>query len=141
MFRTVAGETTRFAGGCATIVTLAELRESAPWREAFHDKLKDHRFYELISTTLTADFEYFFLVLEDDDRVVRAIQPVFFVHQNLIEGLTGPARETVDRIQKKFPRFLTLKTLMVGCSAGQGHLGACRPEDAAWVAKALHHSL
>ena len=66
--RTVAGETTRFAGGCATIVTLAELRESAPWREAFHDKLKDHRFYELISTTLTADFEYFFLVLEDDDR-------------------------------------------------------------------------
>lgn len=139
--RTVSGETTRFPGGRATLVTLGDLRESIAWREAFRDKLKDHRFYELVGTTLTADFEYFFLILEDEGGVVRAIQPVFFVHQNLTEGLTGPARETVARIQKKFPRFLTLKTLMVGCSAGEGHLGACRPGDAEWVATALHHCL
>jgi predicted N-acyltransferase len=139
--RTVSGETARFPGGHATIVTLAELRESTAWREAFQNQLKDHRFYELVGTTLTADFEYFFLVLKDDDGVVRAIQPLFFVHQNLTEGMTGPARETIDRIRKKFPRFLTLKTLMVGCSAGEGRLGACRPDNAEWVAEALHSCL
>jgi predicted N-acyltransferase len=30
---------------------------------------------------------------------------------------------------------------MVGCAAGEGHLGACNPEDEAWVAEALHASL
>jgi len=30
---------------------------------------------------------------------------------------------------------------MVGCAAGEGHLGACSPEDEAWVAEALHASL
>jgi predicted N-acyltransferase len=34
-----------------------------------------------------------------------------------------------------------MKTLMVGCSAGEGHLGACRPEDAPWTAEALHSFL
>jgi predicted N-acyltransferase len=34
-----------------------------------------------------------------------------------------------------------MKTLMVGCTAGEGHLGTCRPEDAEWVARALHSCL
>ncbi len=135
------GDAVRFPGGRATIVTLAELRDSAPWRQVFQDQLKDHRFYQLLSTTLTAGFEYFFLILEDAEAQVRAVQPLFFVHQNLTEGLTGPARETIDRIRRKFPGFLKLKMLMVGCSAGQGHLGLCRPEDAEWVAEALHFCL
>ncbi len=120
---------------------LAELRDSPAWHVAFRDKCKDHRFYELISVTLTADFDYHFIVLEDEERTVRAIQPVFFVRQNLAEGVAGPTREAIDRVRRKFPRFLTLKTLMVGCSAGEGHLGVCRPEDAAWVAEALHSCL
>ena len=133
--------TVRFPSGTATIVTLAELADSVAWRKAFQDKLKDHRFYELVGTTLTVGFEYFFLVLEDNEKQVRAIQPLFFVRQNLTEGVTGPVRHTIDRIRRKFPRFLTLKTLMVGCSAGEGHLGACRPEDAEWTAEALHACL
>jgi predicted N-acyltransferase len=30
---------------------------------------------------------------------------------------------------------------MVGCTAGEGHLGTCRPEDAEWTARALHSCL
>ena len=131
----------RIPNGLARIVTLAELRDCPAWHEAFRDNCKDHRFYELIGTTLTESFDYFFLILEDDEQHVRAIQPLFFVRQNLTEGLAGPARRTVDRIQRRFPRFLTMKTLMVGCAAGEGHLGACRPEDAKWVAQALHSCL
>jgi predicted N-acyltransferase len=141
MKRPVSGNTIRIPGGYATIVTLAELRDSAAWHRVFRDKLKDHRFYELVGTTLTDEFEYFFLVLEDNDREVRAIQPLFFVRQSLTEGVTGPVRNAVDRIRRTFPRFLTLKTLMVGCSAGEGHLGVCRPQDALWVAEALHSCL
>ncbi len=122
-------------------MTLAELAGCPAWHEAFRDKCKDHRFYELIDATLENDFDNFFLVLEDTDREVRAIQPLFFVRQNLTEGVTGPLRAAIDRIRKNFPRFLTMKTLMVGCAAGEGHLGVCHPEDTAWVAEALHSCL
>ena len=65
----------------------------------------------------------------------------FSFRQNLTEGVTGPLRAAIDRIRKNFPRFLTMKTLMVGCAAGEGHLGACHPEDEDWVAEALHSCL
>lgn len=136
-----SGHTVRIPNGFATIVTQAQVRDSSAWRQVFRDKCKDHRFYELIGATLTDSFDYFFLILEDDERRVRAIQPLFFVRQNLTEGVAGPVRETLDRIRRRFPRFLTTKTLMVGCTAGEGHLGTCRPEDAEWAARALHSCL
>ncbi len=111
------------------------------WQEALRRQCKDHRFYELISTTINPDFDYRFLVLEDDQRRVRAIQPVFFVRQNLTEGVAGPLRRVIDRVRLTFPRFLTLKTLFVGCAAGEGHLGAVRPEDLEWTAAALQSAL
>ncbi len=133
--------TVRIPGGFATLVTQAQLHDCQAWQEAFRDQCKDHRFYELIGTTLTDRFDYFFIVLEDSEHQVRAIQPLFFVRQNLTEGVTGRARSAIDRIRRKFPRFLTMKTLMVGCTAGEGHLGAVRPEDADWAAGALHSCL
>jgi hypothetical protein len=135
------GTTVPIPGGFASIVTPADLQDRPAWREAFRDKCKDHRFYELTGATLTEEFDYFFIVLEDDSHRVRAIQPLFFVRQNLTEGVAGPLRVTIDRIRQKFPRFLTMKTLMIGCTAGEGHLGACRVEDMKWVAEALHSCL
>lgn len=139
--RRPVGISVRVPGGSASIVTLPDLQDCPAWREAFRDQCKDHRFYELIGTTLTDKFDYFFLVLEDEKQRVRAIQPLFFVRQNLTEGVAGTVREAIDRVRRRFPRFLTLKTLMVGCSAGEGHLGACAPEDAEWTAAALHSCL
>jgi predicted N-acyltransferase len=122
-------------------VRLEELQDVPAWQDALRDKCKDHRFYELIVATLTDNFDYRFIVLEDEAGLVRAIQPLFFVQQNLTEGVGAALRRTVDQVRRKFPRFLTLKTLMVGCTAGEGHLGACRPEDAEWTAEALHSCL
>ncbi len=135
------GSSLRIPGGSVTIVTLDALQECPAWREAFRHRCKDHRFYELIGTTLTDDFDYYFLVLEDEKQRVRAIQPIFFVQQSLTEGVAGVVRDTINRIRRTFPRFLTLRTLMVGCSAGEGHLGACEPEDTAWTATALQACL
>jgi predicted N-acyltransferase len=66
---------------------------------------------------------------------------VFFVRQNLIEGVLGKIRSVVELVRKKFPRFLTMRVLMVGCAAGAGDLGACDEKDEAWMAKALSASL
>src|SRR5207253_9551818 len=66
----------------------------------------------------------------------RSIQPVFFVQQNLVEGVPGKIRSVVDVVRKLFPRFLTMRVLMVGCGAGTGDLGGCDQRDEAWVANA-----
>src|SRR5713101_689898 len=130
-----------FPQGIAKIVTGAELLSCGAWPRAFRDKHKDHRFYEIVEQTLAQDFEYRYLLLEDESGEVRAIQPVFFVRQNLAEGVPGKFRSIVDLVRKQFPCFLTMRVLMVGCAAGEGHLGACRPEDEWWVANALFASL
>jgi len=107
----------------------------------FRDQCKDHRFYEIIEKTLKADFDYHYLLLEDSGGKIRAIQPVFFVRQNVFEGVSGTMRRAVNSLQRIFPRFLTMRILMVGCAAGESHLGACLPEDEEWAADALHTSL
>ena len=130
-----------FAQGTARILTLSSVRNLDAWKHAFQGKCKDHRYYELIEETLANDFEYRYLQLEDSLGKTRAIQPILFVRQNLIEGMRGSFRKIVDLIRKEFPRFLTMRVLMVGCAAGAGELGACSPENEQFVAKALSATL
>ena len=135
------GNTIPIPNGLAKIVSRAELQNSDAWLRAFQDKCKDHRYYEIVEETLEGDFEHHYFVLEDDSGNVRAIQPVFFVRQNLVEGVPGKIRSVVDFVRKKFPRFLTMRVLMVGCAAGTGDLGASDEKDEARVAEALHATL
>jgi predicted N-acyltransferase len=81
------------------------------------------------------------LLLEDDSGGVRAIQPVFFLRQNLVEGVPGKIRSLIELARKIFPRFLTMRVLMAGCAAGAGDLGACDDKDKEWAANALQASL
>src|SRR5689334_5190337 len=97
-----------FVGGVARIFNRSKLADCEEWQRAFHDRCKDHRFYELIEETLANDFEYHYIVVEDAAGGVRAVQPVFFVRQNLVEGIPGKIRTIVDSIRKTFPRFLTM---------------------------------
>ena len=135
------GTTIPVPDGVARIVTRDELKNSDAWPQAFSGKYKDHRYYEIIEQTLANDFEYHYAVLEDSTGKVRAVQPVFFVRQNLVEGVPGKIRSIVDLVRKTFPRFLTMRVLMVGCAAGEGQLGAGAQEDEEWVAKSLHACL
>ena len=127
--------------GVAKIISLADLQNCDAWPRALRNKCKDHRYYEIVEETLEGGFEYHYLLLEDDSGNVRAIQPVFFVRQNLVEGVLGKIRSVVDLVRKRFPRFLTMRVLMVGCAAGTGDLGACDETDETWVANALRASL
>ncbi|PYJ68286.1 MAG: GNAT family N-acetyltransferase, partial [Verrucomicrobia bacterium] len=127
--------------GAAKVFTLADLQECGAWKRAFQDKCKDHRYYEIVEETLRCGFEHYYLLIEDDSGNVRAIQPVFFVRQNLVEGVRGKVRSIVDGIRKIFPRFLTTRVLMVGCAASTGDLDASEEKGEAWVANALWASL
>ena len=127
--------------GVAKVINLAELRNCGPWERAFQNKCKDHRYYEIVEETLRCGFEHHYLLLEDNSGNARAMQPMFFVRQNLIEGVPGKVRSIVDGIRKFFPRFLTMRVLMVGCAAGTGDLGACDEQDDAWVANGLQAGL
>ena len=127
--------------GVMKVVTRAELQNCDAWKRAFQNRCQDHRYYEIVEETLQNDFEHYYLLLEDSSGNVRAVQPVFFVRQNLVEGVPGKIRSVVDAIRKVFPRFLTMRVLMVGCAAGTGDLGTCDKSDEAWTAQALRASL
>ncbi|MDB6147988.1 MAG: hypothetical protein JWO45_1652, partial [Spartobacteria bacterium] len=124
--------------GAAELLSREELERCPDWRRVFARQCKDHRYYDIIEQTLDGGFEHQYLVLKDSGGDVRAIQPLFFVQQNLVEGVRGPIRSMVDWVRRKFPRFLTMRVLMVGCAAGEGHLGNCSVEDEKWVSEALH---
>jgi predicted N-acyltransferase len=128
-------------GLVAKVVTRPQLLDSTAWTRAFAGKCKDHRFYEIVENTLANDFDHRYWVLQDAEEKIRAIQPMFFVRQSLVEGVPGRLRKLVDVVRKTFPRFLTMRVLMVGCAAGEGQLGACEPGDEKAVATALHASL
>jgi predicted N-acyltransferase len=134
------GNVIPFEQGAAKVVRLAELKNRDPWKSAFQNECKDHRYYEIVEETLEG-FEFHYLLLEDASGNMRAVQPMFFVRQNLVEGVPGRIRSVVDLIRKIFPRFLTMRVLMVGCAAGAGDLGACEEKDEAWVANALRATL
>src|SRR5215216_694609 len=123
------GHTVRFSEGVLKVVSLAELHNCEAWRRAFHNKCKDHRYYEIVEETVEGGFDYRYLLLEDGFGKTRAIQPVFFVRQNLIEGVPGQISSIVDCVRKVLPRFLTMHVLMVGCAAGTGDLSACDETD------------
>jgi predicted N-acyltransferase len=127
--------------GTVSVVTGSELRNCDAWQRVFQNKCKDHRYYDIVEETLEGGFEHRYLLLEDDSGTARAIQPVFFVRQNLVEGVPGKISSIVDRVRKILPRFLTMRVLMVGDAAGTGDLGACNPKDEPWVANALQASL
>jgi predicted N-acyltransferase len=126
-----------FPLGVARVLSLAEAQSLEEWKHAFEGKCKDHRYYEIVEESIEPKFEHHYLVLEDQTGKVRAIQPVFFVRQNLVEGIPA-LRAAVTAIRQHFPRFLTMRVLMVGNAAGEGHLSACNPGDEEWLANALH---
>jgi hypothetical protein len=117
-------ESARLASGpdrAIRIVSRDEISGSSHWQSAFAHERKDHRYYELLEDTLKDGFKYGYLVIEDD-RGVSAIQPYFIIDQDLLAGTSGLIRQLVGGLRRVWPRFLYARTLMMGCTAGEGHL-------------------
>jgi hypothetical protein len=107
------------------IALRAEVERLPDWKNAFSRQRKDSRFYEIVEDTLTVGFDYRYFVIRDAQGGTLCIQPFFILDQDLAAGLPMKVRAPVDAVRRLCPRFLQLRTLMVGCAAGEGHLDGC----------------
>jgi len=124
-----------------TVVSRAELSGCAPWTSTFADQRKDYRYYEILDDTLRGNFEYRYFAIVDDNGHVRAIQPFFLVDQDILEGLGAERIHWISFVRRFYPRFLKLRALMVGCSAGEAHLAATETLPVDIVAETLSNGI
>ena len=127
--------------GSVCVATRQQLEKIPAWRKAFANQRKDRRYYEIVEDTIIQGFEYRYFVLEDKSGQVRAVQPFFVLRQDILQGSGPRVLKIVNGIRRKIPSFLTLRTLMVGCAAGEGHVDHASDEEAQWVADQLHQAL
>ena len=135
----IAAVTTSF--GRAIVANRIPLAEADTWAQGLGHVANDHRYYELTHEALNHQFEHYYLILQDRSGTTRAIQPFLIVDQDLATGLPGPVRRALQQVREKFPRTLNMRMLMVGCSAGEGHLVRDALGDDGWVARALGAAL
>lgn len=120
-----------------TTIGPGELSGCAAWRDMFADQRKDHRYYEIIAQTLENDFEYGYFAIADRAGPIRAVQPFFLLDQDILEGIGSTGQRWVARLRQLHPRFLKMRTLMVGCAAGEAHLATADGLPGAAVADIL----
>ncbi len=107
--------------GGVEVVSRAELAQHPEWRCAFAPWRKDRRYYELVEDTLSQGFEHRYFLIRDPRGAVRAVQPFILLDQDILEGVPR-AKPLAAAVRRLWPRFLTMRTLMVGCGAGEGRL-------------------
>jgi hypothetical protein len=129
------GITTTF--GPAEVVRSARSIPQEVWRQTFASEARDARYYEVIEATLTEKFDYRYLILRNTETGQTAVQPFFFIAQDLTDGLPKKIQQMVGRVQHTFPRFMVMRVLMVGCAVGEGQVACSEP----WAVHALHEAL
>lgn len=92
------------------------------WRNSFRAQRKDSRYYEIVEKTICPDFDFRYFLIQDEYGRTRAVQPFFVLDQDVLAGLEPRWQKLAAKIRRFWPRFLFIRTLMVGCAAGEGHL-------------------
>jgi hypothetical protein len=124
-----------------SVISRAELSGCAPWTSTFTDQRKDYRYYEILDDTLRGHFEHRYFAIVDSRGHTRAIQPFFLVDQDILEGLGAERVYLISLVRRFCPRFLKLRALMVGCSAGEAHLAATETLPVDIVAETLSNGI
>jgi predicted N-acyltransferase len=112
------------SGGGLASVDRAALSALPAWKAAFRHLRKDSRYYEIVEHTICPEFDYKYFAIKDESGVVSAIQPYFLLDQDLLAGAGPRAKAFASAARRLWPRFLKMRTMMVGCAAGEGHLDA-----------------
>src|SRR6266550_2827426 len=106
--------------GAVHVATRAQVEQCPAWATSFADHRQDYRYYRIVEDTIVQGFEYRYFVLEDAQGTAKAIQPFFLLDQDLLGGAGKFLQRMAGGVRKIFPRFLFMRTLMVGCAAGEG---------------------
>jgi len=104
------------------VLTREEVVRCRHWARAFAAERKDHRYYELVEDTIQPEFDFRYFAIQDESGEVRAVQPFFMLNQDMLAGTSRWMQKSADFVRRMWPRFMQLRTLMVGCAAGEGHL-------------------
>ena len=107
--------------GAVEVMTGAEIARCRRWPRAFAGERKDHRYYDAVEAGIRQGFDYRYFALRDAAGVVRAVAPFFVLDQDICAAVSG-AQPVLAALRQNWPQFLTARTLMVGCAAGEGHL-------------------
>ena len=130
--------------GTVSVVTRAELGRCGHWAAAFAASRKDSRYYELIEDTLSQGFHHRYFVIRDAQGEVRAVQPFVLLDQDMLVGVDPRVRRLAAAVRRVWPRFLVLRTMMVGCAAGEGRLdgppGAHAPNARSLAGAIVRHA-
>ena len=128
--------------GSAAVVDAVPSEDHEVWVAGFEKYPVDHRYYEIVHESLRDQFAHYYLLLKDAADVTRAVQPFLIVSQDLATGTPAFIRKILARIRSRFPGFLKLRMLMVGCSAGEGDIVLEKESrDITWTVDALKNSL
>jgi hypothetical protein len=128
--------------GRAVVANRVPEVDAETWAAGLRHQANDHRYYELTHDALGHQFGHYYLLLQDHSGKTRAIQPFLIVNQDLVTGTSKTIRRVMDKIRRRFPSALVMRMLMVGCSAGEGHLVRDRSTGGVeWVAQALSEAL
>src|SRR5438132_13293430 len=117
--------------GSVQIANRDDIGQKPAWQRSFAPLRKDHRYYEIVEDTLDQGFRHGYFVLSDSAGNETAVQPFFLLDQDMLQGAGPVIRWTAAQVRRLFPRFLFMRTLMVGCAAGEGHLDTARQDRAA----------
>lgn len=117
-----AAPTGRHRGCTIDIVTRADLKTCKHWHHAFAHTRKDDRYYEIVEDTIMPSFAYRYFAVRDGAGDVRAVQPFFLLDQDLLEGTSRFLKSGAAMVRRVWPGFLKMRTLMLGCAAGEAHL-------------------
>ena len=128
--------------GSAAVTDRVPLADQVVWASGLSAYATDHRYYEIVHQTLGSQFQHRYVVLKDRDGLTRAVQPIFIVYQDLMTGTPNFVRQPVEIIRRRFPSFLKLRMLMVGCAAGEGDLARdVSTGGIQWTARTLREAL
>src|SRR5262245_20609012 len=109
-------------GSRVTVISRHELRNCVHWQRAFASQHKDRRYYEIVEDTIHPEFDYWYFAIRNHQGEIQAIQPFFILDQDILAGIHPNFGRLTDAIRRRWPRFMFMKTMMVGCVAGEAHL-------------------
>ena len=104
------------------VILRHQLQNCRHWQHAFASQHKDHRYYEIVGDTLHPEFDYLYFAFRDLRGEVRAVQPFFILDQDILAGARPYLGRLIDVARRHWPRFMYMRTMMVGCVAGEAHL-------------------
>src|SRR5215470_1704853 len=118
----IAGTEPSNHGRGLSVISRDQLRSCAHWQRAFASQHKDRRYYEIVEDTIHPEFDYWYFAIRDHRGEIQAIQPFFILDQDILAGVHPHFSRLIGAIRLQWPRFMFMKTMMVGCAAGEAYL-------------------